>query len=155
MRKCLAILPILSLATVGLVDLAQMSHARIKQQSALASTSPLSTGRNLSQLFSKIWRVTKAPSQPASGNIYVFLADGTLLQTSCVETYRIGTWTMDKAAPDVLRVIEDGRLAYTAKISKLTDTNLQLQQTLVPSNEQKTIDLTAIRREFVCPDLRK
>jgi len=53
-------------------------------------------GRDLTQLFSRIWQVTNAPSKPASGSIYIFLANGTLLETSCVETYRIATWTIDK-----------------------------------------------------------
>jgi len=65
--------------------------------------------------------VTKAPSQPPSGSIYIFLSNGTLLQTSCVETYRVAAWTVDKSAPRVLRVVEDGQLACTAKIAQLTD----------------------------------
>ena len=61
----------------------------------------------LQSLFSHVWRVTKAPSTPPPGSIYIFLPNGTLLETSCVETYRIATWTVEKAAPRVLRVVED------------------------------------------------
>lgn len=112
-------------------------------------------GLNLTQLFSRIWRVTKAPSQTAPGSIYIYLPNGTLLETSCVETYRIATWTIDKAAPRTLRVTEDGRLAYTDAIVQLTDTTLQLQRTLVANNEKQTLTLTAVQKEFVCPDLPK
>jgi hypothetical protein len=108
---------------------------------------------NLTQLFSRIWRVTDAPAQPAPGSLFIFLPNGTLLETSCVETYRIATWTIDKSAPTVLRVMEDGQLAFTAAITELTDTTLKLQNTLVRSNEQQTVTLTAVEEEFVCPDL--
>jgi|GEM_PF-773482 hypothetical protein len=118
----------------------------------VASTETGSSG-SLTQLFSRVWRVTKAPSQPASGSIYAFLPNGTLIQTSCTEPYRIASWTIDKAAPRTLRVVEDRQLAYTATIAQLTDTTLQLQQTLVRSNEKRAITLTAVQQEFVCPDL--
>ncbi len=106
-------------------------------------------------MFDRVWQVTQAPTPPAKGSIYIFLANGTLLQTSCTETYRIATWTIAKNTPDVLRVVEDGRLVYTAKIVKLSATNLQLDRTLLPSNERQSIALTAITKEFVCPDLPK
>ena len=121
----------------------------------VAVSPPRPTGISLSQLFSRVWRVTKAPSQPALGSIYVFLPNGTLLQTSCVETYRVAAWTVDKSAPRVLRVVEDGQLTYTATIAQLTDTTLQLQKNLVRSNEKQAVTLTAVQQEFVCPDLRK
>jgi hypothetical protein len=109
--------------------------------------------RDLTQLFSRIWQITNASSKPAAGSIYIFLPNGTLLQTSCVETYRIATWTIDKRAPSVLRVVEDKQLAFTAVISELTDSTLRLQQTLARSNERRNITLRAVEREFVCPDL--
>jgi hypothetical protein len=123
----------------------------------IAPASPTRTdmGIDLTQLFSRVWRVTQAPTQPASGSIFIFLPNGTLLQTSCTETYRIATWTIDKASPRVLRVVEDGQLVYTASIEQLTDTTVRLQRSLVPSNEKQTVTLTAVQQEFVCPDLPK
>ena len=103
------------------------------------------------KLFSRIWRVTS--SQSAPGSIYVFLPNGTLLETSCVETYRIATWTMDKAAPHVFQVVEGGRPAFTATITELTDTTLRLREALARSNEERNVTLTAVEQEFVCPDL--
>lgn len=165
-------LSVLSFLVIGLTACSQSFDAGNPQPSAIvtASTTPIKspqspapvavsptrpTGPSLSQLFSRVWRVTKAPSQPPSGSIYVFLPNGTLLQTSCVETYRVAAWTVDKSAPRVLRVVEDGQLAYTATIAQLTDTTLQLQKNLVRSNEKQAVTLTAVQQEFVCPDLRK
>lgn len=109
----------------------------------------------LQSLFSHIWRVTKAPSPPASGSIYIFLPNGTLLETSCVETYRIATWTVDKAEPRVLRVVEDRQLAFTANIAELNDSTLRLQKQLVRSKETQDVTYSAIEGEFVCPDMPK
>jgi len=50
--------------------------------SASRASSPLrdSARDGLGPLFSHIWRLTKAPSQPAADTIYIFLANGTLLE---------------------------------------------------------------------------
>jgi len=111
--------------------------------------------RDLTQLFGRIWKVTKAPSEPAPGSIYIFLTNGTLLETSCVETYRIATWTTDKNKPSLLHVVEDGRPAFTAVITELSGDAMQLEQILARSNEKRHILLKAVEREFVCPDLPK
>ncbi len=153
-------LPLLSLLLIGLIACSQLSNAENSQPQSSVEVSLTSTPAktaddgNLTQLFSRIWRVTNAPSPPASGSIYIFLPNGILLETSCVETYRIATWTIDKKAPRVLRVVEDGQLAFTARIAELTDTTLRLQQ-LVRSNKKRDITLTAVEQEFVCPDLPK
>jgi hypothetical protein len=110
---------------------------------------------SLQSLFSHIWRVTKAPSPPASGSIYIFLPNGTLLETSCVETYRIATWTVDKAEPRVLRVVEDRQLAFTSNIAELSDSALRLQKQLVRSKETQDVTYSAVEGEFVCPDMPK
>jgi hypothetical protein len=163
---------VISLTMLGLAACSQSSNAGNSQPEANvaasptasataqipASTSPTSTSGtsgNLTQLFSRVWRVTKAPSTPAPGSIYIFLPNGTLLQTSCGEPYRIARWTIDKAAPKVIRVNEDGQLAYTATISNLSDTTLQIQRSLVRSKENQALTLTAVQQEFVCPDVRK
>ena len=120
-------------------------------EAAASSTS----GRDLIPLFSHIWQVADAPSKPAPGSIYVFLPNGTLLQTSCVETYRIARWSTDKSNPSALRVVEDGQLAYTASITELTGHTLRLQQKLARGSEARSITLKAVDREFLCPDLPK
>jgi heat shock protein HslJ len=115
--------------------------------------SPGTAVRDFTPLFSRIWRITNSPAKPAPGSIYIFLPNGTLLQTSCGETYRIAKWTIDKTNPSVLRVVEDNQLAFTAEIAALSDTTLRVKQMLVFNNEARTITLQGIEREFVCPDL--
>jgi hypothetical protein len=83
------------------------------------------------------------------------LPNGTLLETSCVETYRVATWTVDKAAPRELRVVEDRQLAFTANIAELNDSTLRLQKELVRSKETKDVTYSAVEGGFVCPDMQK
>ena len=109
--------------------------------------------KSLNQLFGHIWRVTKAPSAPAFGSIYVFLPNGMLLETSCMETYRIATWSSDKASPRELRVVEDKQLAFTANIAVLSDSTLRLEKNLVRGKEKQEVTYAAVEGEFVCPDL--
>jgi len=110
---------------------------------------------DITPLFSRIWRVTKAPTPPPSGSIYIFLTSGTLLETSCVETYRITMWSLEKDAPRELRVVEDRQLAFTARIEELTNTSLRLQRRLARGNVRDELTLTAVEGEFVCPDMPK
>ena len=77
-------------------------------------TAPQVADAGLTSLFSHIWRMSKAPSQPAPGSIYIYLPNGTLLETSCVETYRVATWTVEKKFPRQLKVVEDRQLAFLA-----------------------------------------
>ena len=107
------------------------------------------------QLFGRIWRVQKGPSHPAAGTIYIFLSNGTLLETSCVETYRIAHWTTKKDAAGALDVFEDSQLAFTAKILALTGSEFRFRQKLVRGKESRDISLKAVASEFVCPDLPK
>jgi hypothetical protein len=120
-----------------------------------ASIREVESKADLGQLFSRVWRVKEAPSQPAPGSIYVFLLNGTLLQTSCGETYRIARWTADKSTPGRLQVVEDGRPAYTAEILEASDRTLRLKQKLAKGNETWALTLEGIEEEVVCPDLRK
>lgn len=149
-----------SLLLVSLAACSQTPNVTAQLSPATPTPTPTATPAetadgDLTQLFSRIWQVTDAPAQPASGSIYIFLANGTLLETSCVETYRIATWTIDKAAPRVLRVVEDGQPAFTATITELSDTTLRLQQSLASSGDKQDVTLTAVEQEFVCPDLPK
>ncbi|MBW4657693.1 MAG: hypothetical protein KME15_03395 [Drouetiella hepatica Uher 2000/2452] len=166
------LLPFVSLLVAGLISCSQSgdlssSNASNTSASIVAQTitpspvrvTPSSTpstpaSSDLTQMFSRIWRVT-APSGSAPNSLYIFLPNGTLMQTSCVETYAIFPWTIDKAAPKVLNVSENGRPAYTAEILELTDTTLRLKQKLILSNETQEVTLTAVEEEFVCPDLPK
>ncbi|MGO9842807.1 MAG: hypothetical protein ACLPZF_16645 [Candidatus Acidiferrales bacterium] len=103
-------------------------------------------------LLNRIWRVSNASYGPASGAIYIFLSNGTLLETSCVETYRIAVWSVDKAQPDTLRVVEDQQQVFTATIGKASGATLHLHQKMIRSAETRDVTLTAVDGEFVCPD---
>jgi hypothetical protein len=134
-----------------LIALLLSAGASASQTQTLATAKP-----NLAPLFANIWRITSATSYPNSGSIYIFLRNGTLLETSCVETYRVATWKADPKNPNVLDVTEDGRVAFTAKILSLTSRDLHLRQTMALGNhEVRELTLTAIDKEFVCPDMPK
>lgn len=108
---------------------------------------------NMAQLVGRAWKITAAPSHPPAGSIYVFLQNGTLIETSCVETYRIATWTIDEKAPHVLHIVEDHRLAFTANVLQLSPSTMRLQQRFARTHERREITLTAVTDEYVCPDL--
>jgi hypothetical protein len=114
-----------------------------------------SAKRALAPLFSKIWRRSDSPYGQAAGSIYIFLENGTLLETSCGETYRIALWSPDKGQPDTLYVVEDGRQAFTATLGEISGNTLHLHQKLAHETQTRDITLTAVEGEFVCPDLPK
>jgi hypothetical protein len=123
--------------------------ARAQDVSQAASKPPMTL------LFKSIWRVTKAKRQPFHGSIYIFLPDGTLLETSCGEPYRVALWSRDSQDPSTLRITEDQRVVSTWRIVELTSTTLHLEKKLVRSEEKDDETLTAVKQEFVCPDLPK
>ncbi len=123
---------------------------------AQTPSSAPSAASDLTPLFANIWRITSATPYPNSGSIYIFLRNGTLLETSCVETYRIATWKTDSKNPGTIEVSEDGRLAFTASVLSINSHDLRLRQTLAfGSHEVREVTLTAIDKEFVCPDMPK
>jgi hypothetical protein len=111
---------------------------------------------NLDPFFDKIWRIDSPAPYPHSSAIYIFLRNGTLLETSCVETYRIATWKADPKKPGTIKVTEDSRVVFSATISAATNHTLALRQTVIVGNrEVREVALTAIDQEFVCPDMPK
>ena len=109
----------------------------------------------LANLFARMWRVMQAPETPAKGAMWVFLRNGTLLETSCVETYRVATWSADPKNPKLLRIVEDRRPAFTAEIVELTDSTLRVEQKLTRQPDVREIIFTGVEGETVCPDWRK
>ena len=120
------------------------------QDSSQAASKP-----PMALLFKNIWRITKADRQPFQGSIYIFLANGTLLETSCGEPYRIALWSRDSQDPSTLRITEDQRIVATWKITELTPGSLRLEKKLTRSEEKQEETLTPVKQEFVCPDLPK
>jgi hypothetical protein len=132
------------------------SKLAVRPSNSRATDASTAAGEgNFAPLLGRIWRVSAAAYGPASGSIYIFLPNGTLLETSCVETYRIATWSADPAEPSSLRVIEDQRPAFSATLGEASGNTLHLHQKLLHSSETRDLTLTAVDGEFVCPDLRK
>lgn len=117
--------------------------------------SPAAADNPPSVLFTHIWRVTSANSSPARGTIFVFLPDHTLLRTSCVETYRISRWSADPKNPNVLRIVEDGVSPYTLSVRRQSNRELRVLELLERSGEKRELTLTAVDKEYVCPDMPK
>jgi hypothetical protein len=87
--------------------------------------------------------------QDRAQNIYTFLPNGTMLQTSCKTPCAIATWTIDKNAPTILKVQQNPKRQFTLEIKELTDTNLRLQMRS-SSNRIENINLTAITQALTC-----
>lgn len=102
------------------------------------------------QLLSHIWELTSPAGRPPR-SIYVFLPDGSLLMTSCVETYRIASWALDQA--EQIEIREDAQTRYLATITELTDSTLKLKLNLI--SEEIELGFRKAEPQTVCPDLRR
>ena len=109
-------------------------------------------GSNSSGLTTHVWQVSQSSSPAPKGRLYIFLPDGALLETSCVETYRIARWS--SPSEGMVRVVEDKKPAFDAKVLQIDDSTLRLEKTL-RHGEKESVTLSAISGEFVCPDLPK
>ena len=105
---------------------------------------PASTDR----LINKVWRITSPPDR-APGSFYIFLSDGTLVMTSCVETYRLATWRADGVSR--LMIAEDPGVQYPAEIRDVRDREAHLR--LILKSEQVELTLTQADAPFVCADM--
>jgi len=117
-----------------------------------SKSAPHQPGSDLSGLSAHAWQVSQSPSPAPKGSLYIFLPDGALLQTSCVETYRVARWS--SPSNGVVRVIEDKEPAFDAKVLQIDDSTLRLEKTL-RHGEKESVILSAVSGEFVCPDLPK
>ena len=98
-------------------------------------------------LVNTVWRVTSGNRAP--GTLFVFLSNGTLVMTSCVEVYRLATWRAETT--DRLTIVEDPPVQYTADMLALSQNSLSLRLNL--RSEQVDLTLEAAQAPFVCPDL--
>ena len=99
-------------------------------------------------LVSTVWRITNPAGRPL-GSFYLFLPNGTLVMTSCVETYRLATWRAEET--DRLTIAEDPTVSYTADILALREDSLRLRLNL--RSEQVELAFEPAQAPFVCPDL--
>ena len=95
----------------------------------------------------KVWLSTDSAAAP--GTIRVFLADGTLLLDSCVETYRLARWT----AIDANRIAwdEDGA-RIEAEIRQVNPDELEIRLHLVNEVKEERYRLATV--PYVCAELR-
>lgn len=98
-------------------------------------------------LENRVWLQTDAGAPP--GSFRVFLSDGTLIQDSCGETWRLSPWR--RVDPTTLVWEEDGR-TIRADIALLgpDDLALILQLGDAPVSEA----FRAVKAPQVCPDSR-
>jgi hypothetical protein len=97
-------------------------------------------------LLNRVW-VNASPDAPR-GAMLVFLADGTLVQDSCFETYRLSRWRADDLTS--LRWTEDtAEVAVT--IVSVTGVELKLEFT-APAG-LGVVSYRAAEAPYVCPDL--
>ena len=88
------------------------------------------------RLVNKVWKVT-APAGRARGSFYIFLSDGTLVMTSCVETYRLATWRSDAAGR--IAIAEDEAVRYEAEMLELQDRQARLRLDLRNEDVELTL----------------
>jgi len=106
------------------------------------------SGLTVGPLMSTVWRITSPAGRPL-GSFYLFLPNGTLVMTSCVETYRLATWRAE--GTDKLAIAEDPTVSYTADILALSEDGLSLRLNL--RSEQVELTFEPAQAPFVCPDL--
>jgi 2-polyprenyl-6-methoxyphenol hydroxylase-like FAD-dependent oxidoreductase len=112
------------------------------------------TPKTLRPLFGRIWQVART-NPPPPGAIYIFLPNGTLLMTSCGERYRVALWSTEPKERDTIRVVEDGQPSITLALQTADTNSARLVRTLVRTGKKSTLTLTALDKEYVCPDLPK
>jgi hypothetical protein len=120
-RNAMVRVPLFSLCWVG------CSRKTADVAESAAPQQP-NTFQHFAPLLSRIWRVSDSAYGSAAGSIYIFLPKGTLRETSCVETYRIATWSVDKPQLDTLRVVEDQQPVFTATLGESSGSTLLLHQ---------------------------
>jgi hypothetical protein len=115
---------------------------RVPPPPAASPASGTATGA----LTNRVWIKTRP--EASLGSMLIFLSDGTLVQDSCWETYRLSRWRPDGA--DVLRWQED-TAEIEATVVKSTEAELTLLLDLAGGPE--TASYAAATVPYVCPDL--
>lgn len=111
---------------------------------APVASAAASSGRP-AQLTNRVW-VSAASSPP--GAMLIFLSDGTLLQDSCWETYRLSEWRQQNGQ----RIVwQEDTEEIAATIDVLTETELTL--TLALRNGPLAQSYVAAKVPFLCPDM--
>ena len=145
MNRRLSLAVFVLFALWGIASCSQRSGSTDQPARTDAAPAPSTTE---SRLTNKVWLLT-APAGRAPGSLYVFLADGTLMMTSCVETYRLATWQLQ--GDDRLLVTEDPTTSYVVRVIDLGERDLRLRLELIGENVD--LELRTADAPIVCPDL--
>lgn len=97
-------------------------------------------------LIGRAWTATHAGAAP--GTVRVFLADGTLVMTSCVESYRLSRWS--RVSPTRIAWEED-TVRIDADVVGPTADVLELRLLLKGDTRSETYTSAAV--PFTCPSL--
>ncbi len=98
-------------------------------------------------LVGQIWTATYSSAAP--GSLRIFLADGTLVMTSCVETYRLARWS--RISPQRIAWEEDGA-RIDAEVATSGPDRLELK--LLLRGGVRTETYTSASVPFTCPSIR-
>jgi uncharacterized lipoprotein YbaY len=117
--------------------------------SLLVVAVPQTAGRSSAAdpLVGQVWTATHAAAAP--GTIRIFLADGTLLTTSCGETYRLSRWS--RVSSSRIAWEEDGA-RIDADVAGPTAEAVELK--LLLKGETRTETYTSAPVPFTCPASR-
>lgn len=120
----------------------------IAAMTALAAPAPaLAAEGAVDDLIDRIW-IAEPEDENRPGVMRIFLRDGTLLQDSCFETYRLSRWEMSGDA--TISWDEDGT-EIGAELTFVDDERLTLTLQLgSDSYEQRFVPAEV---PFICPDL--
>lgn len=143
-----------SMLILGLVGLAGCQAPEPAAEEAAAVPSPSSNpsptpepGASTDALVNTVWMRAEGEGPPRE--LRIFLTDGTLVQTSCVEVYALRTWRRVSETEIVL--VED--VEIPARITALTKDELRLSLSLV-GGETQEITYHRAQVPFICPDNR-
>ena len=98
-------------------------------------------------LVGQVWTATHSGAAP--GTIRIFLGDGTLVMTSCAETYRLGRWSRVSASR--IAWDEDGA-RIDADVTGPAGNAVELR--LLLKGETRTETYTSAAVPFTCPSMR-
>lgn len=128
-----------------------MATAAIAAAGCSAPSEPPDAAPALSALSRSFVGKTWLSANPADplGTIRIFLADGTLVMDSCVETYRLARW---QPLDDQRVVWQEDTARIEAEVDDATSGELRLRLRLTQEIKEEHYRLATV--PFVCPDAR-
>jgi hypothetical protein len=104
---------------------------------------------NVGTWVNKAWWMRVPQGAHPIGAMYIFLSDGSLLMTSCRETYRLATWR--PASRGRITIEEDAAVRYDAIVEEVNPRELHVR--LILKDEELKYALEPAPVPYVCPDM--